>query len=55
MLNFDWLSGIPVQTAKWIFLILFHIGILLLIILLLSILHRLSAGLDDSIMAIRPL
>lgn len=29
MLNFDWLAGVSIETAKWIFLILFVvIGIL---------------------------
>jgi len=33
MLNFDWLSGIPTGTAKWIFLLLFVvIGVLVLLV-----------------------
>ncbi len=33
MLNFDWLGGIPIESAKWIFLILFMlIGVLVLFI-----------------------
>jgi hypothetical protein len=33
MLNFDWLAGIPVETAKYIFLVLFiFIGILVSLI-----------------------
>ena len=30
MLNFDWLSGVSVETAKWVFLLLF-IGIEILV------------------------
>ncbi len=33
MLNFDWLADVPVEYAKWIFLILFMlIGVLVLLI-----------------------
>ena len=33
MLNFDWLAGLPITTAKWVFLILFIvIGLLVAMI-----------------------
>ncbi|MDN5217075.1 hypothetical protein QQ020_33700 [Fulvivirgaceae bacterium BMA12] len=33
MLNFDWLSGVSAETAKWIFLIFFGlIGVLVVLI-----------------------
>jgi hypothetical protein len=33
MLNFDWLSGVSIQAAKWVFLVLFIvIGVLVLMI-----------------------
>ena len=33
MLNFEWLSGVSLETAKWVFLVLFiAIGVLVLMI-----------------------
>ena len=33
MLNFDWLSGVSIETAKWIFLLLFvAIGVVVCLI-----------------------
>jgi hypothetical protein len=33
MLNFDWLAGVPINAAKWVFLVLFILiaGLVLLI------------------------